>query len=119
MIDYNTEVVTALSTVLPTYYELFTDGSIALPAITYQEYSNYDAAWSPEVNFKGYSTIQFMVKVWANSKADIETYTLKADYKMRELGFHRVSSDEMAVDTQICKLNLYEALFTEEYEQGD
>ena len=116
MIDYNKEVKEALDQVLPAYYELFADGSIQLPAITYQEYSNYDAAWSMETTGIGYSYIQFMVKVWANSKADAETYTLQADLEMRKLGFHRVSGDEMVVDDQICKLNLYEALAKEKYE---
>lgn len=119
MIDYNKEVKEALDKVLPAYYELFADGSIPLPAITYQEYSNYDAAWSMETTGIGYSYIQFMVKVWANSKADAETYALQADLAMRKLGFHRVSGDEMVVDNQICKLNLYEALAKEQYEQGE
>lgn len=117
MIDFNQQVVTALKEVLPTYYELYTDGSISLPAITYQEYSNYDTAWSMETDFVGYSYIQFMVKVWANSKADIETYSLKADLAMRKIGFHRISAEEMSVDDQICKLMLFEALGKEVYEE--
>jgi len=40
MLDLKTEVVTALKTILPTYYEYFCNSDTALPCITYTEYMN-------------------------------------------------------------------------------
>ena len=112
MIDATKEVIDKLEAILPTYYELFADGSTPKPCITVQEYSNNDTDYGETL---GYSAIQYMVKVWADSKADSVTYALLIDPAMRELGFHRVSATELMADHQICKLLLYEALGKEDY----
>jgi len=107
MIDVTKDIITALKTILPTYYEFFADGSTPKPCITVQEYTNDDDAYGETL---GYSVIQYMVKVWADSKNDVQSYGLQIDPAMRQLGFHRVSATELMADHQICKLMLYEAL---------
>ena len=109
MIDATKELITALkaATNVEVYYEFFADGSVPKPCVTVQEYSNDDDIYGETL---GYSTIQYMVKVWGTSKAEIQALGLLIDPAMRELGFHRESATELMVDHEICKLMLYEAL---------
>lgn len=116
MVDATKEIITALKQIAPTYYEFFADGSTEKPCITVQEYSNSDDVYGETL---GYSAIQFMVKVWANSKAEIQSLGLLIDPVMRQLGFHRESATELMADHQICKLLLYEAEGWEEYYEAD
>lgn len=60
MIDYSKEIKTALSTILPTYYELFCDASVEKPCITYLPLDNYDDATG---NTIGYSRLRFTIKL--------------------------------------------------------
>ena len=114
MIDATKEIITALKTAtnVEVYYEFFADGSTQKPCVTVQEYSNNDDVYGETL---GYSTIQYMVKVWGDSKSEIQALGLLIDPAMRELGFHRESATELMVDHQICKLMLYEAEGWEEY----
>ena len=41
MIDYHSTLVTALKTILPTYYELALHSGIKTPCISYMETNNY------------------------------------------------------------------------------
>lgn len=114
MIDYNKELVSALSSVLPTHYELALTSKTSVPCISYQERNNYV---STSGTTKGYSVIVFTVKVWANNIADIQKYSLEVDKALRPLGFKRTSAQELydINSTMIQKILTYEALALEDY----
>lgn len=114
MIDYNKEVVSALETVLPTYYELALTSKAQVPCISYQERNNYVVA---DGNTLGYSNISFTVKVWAHSIAQIQEYVVEVDKAMRAIGFKRTSSNELfdRNSTMIQKILTFEALGLEDY----
>ena len=71
MINYDTQLVAALSTILPTHYELNLHSGLATPCISYQEDDNYDNETGDTL---GYSTIRYLVKVWYNDIATIKRY---------------------------------------------
>lgn len=114
MIDYNKELVSALSSVLPTHYELALTSKTSVPCISYQERNNYVSTFGTT---KGYSIIVFTVKVWANNIADIQKYSLEVDKALRPLGFKRTSAQELydINSTMIQKILTYEALALEDY----
>ena len=114
MIDYNKELVSALSSVLPTHYELALTSKTSVPCISYQERNNYV---STSGTTKGYSVIVFTVKVWANNIADIQKYSLEVDKALRPLGFKRTSAQELydINSTMIQKILTYESLALEDY----
>lgn len=114
MIDYNKELVSALNTILPTYYEMALTSQTKTPCISYQERNNYV---STDGNTRGYSIISFTVKVWANDIATIQRYAQEIDRVLRPIGFKRISSGEL-YDNQsslIQKILTYEALALEVY----
>jgi len=41
MVDFNTQLVSALETVLPTYYEMALTSEAKVPCISYMETNNY------------------------------------------------------------------------------
>lgn len=114
MIDFNKELVSALSAVLPTHYELALTSKNTVPCISYQERNNYV---STSGTTKGYSIISFTVKVWANNMADIQKYSLEVDKALRPIGFKRTSAQELydINSTMIQKIFTYEALALEDY----
>lgn len=114
MIDFNKELVSALETVLPTHYELALTKDTKTPCISYQERNNYDAETGETL---GYSRISYTIKVWANSVADIQKYSLLVDKALRPLGFKRISANELSdpQSTIIQKIFTYEALGFENY----
>jgi hypothetical protein len=114
MIDYNKEIVSALSKILPTHYELALTSKTQTPCYSYQERNNYVATTG---NTRGYSYISFTVKVWANNIADIQKYSLLADKALRTIGFKRTAANELydVNSTMIQKIMTYEALALEEY----
>lgn len=114
MIDYCKELVSALETVLPTYYELALTSKTKTPCISYQERNNYVSTTG---DTRGYSIISFTVKVWANNIADIQKYAIEVDKALRPLGFKRTSSNELydINSTMIQKILTFEALALEEY----
>ena len=113
MIDYNKEVVSALSKVLPTHYELALTSKTNTPCISYQEANNYASDTGDTI---GYSRINFTVKIWANSISVIQGYVVEVDKAMRALGFKRTSTGELFdnASTMIQKIMNYEALALEE-----
>lgn len=114
MIDYNKEIVKALSTVLPTHYEMTLTSKTATPCISYQERNNYVSANGDTL---GYSRISYTVKVWAKDIATIQKYVQEVDDVLRLLGFVRVSTGEL-YDNQssmIQKIMTYEALALEDF----
>ena len=56
MIDLHSEVVNALSTVLPTYYEKTLNSSVKVPCISYMELGNYGSAFG---DTQEYSRLQY------------------------------------------------------------
>ena len=112
MIDYNKEIVSALSKVLPTHYELALTSKTKTPCISYQERNNYQ---SISGNTLGYSIISFTIKVWGTDIKVIEENALKVDTALRPLGFKRISTGELFDNTMIQKIMTYEALALENY----
>ena len=114
MIDYHSELVSALNTVLPTHYELALTKDKPKPCISYQERNNYDTETGDTL---GYSRIIYTVKVWGNSLAVIQEYAQKVDKVLRPIGFKRTSSGELhdPQSTMIQKIMTYEALASENY----
>ena len=116
MVNFHKEVVNALSTVLPTYYEMVLTSGIETPCISYMELNNYVVA---QGEYKGYSRVSYQVKVWADDIAVIQQYASKVDDVMRVLGFKRISSRELYDNnsSMIQKIFTYEALASEIFEE--
>lgn len=120
MIDYDTQLVSALETVLPTHYELALTSQtpngekIKTPCISYQEANNYDDATGDTL---GYSRLSYTVKVWGNYIGDLKEYAKQVDAVLRPLGFKRIASGELhdRNSTMIQKILTYEALASENY----
>lgn len=114
MINYHAELVKALSSVLPTHYEMTLTANTQTPCISYMETNNYVSTNGETL---GYSFITYQVKVWGNKIADLQTYALEVDKVLRPLGFKRTSSNELydRNSTMIQKILTYEAMALEEY----
>ena len=114
MIDYHTELASALNTVLPSYHELALTSKTNTPCISYQERNNADAETGDTL---GYSRISFTVKVWGTTIADLQKYSLEVDKVLRPLGFSRISSGELSDPQSLMKQKIltYEALASEIY----
>lgn len=114
MIDYHKELVQALSSVLPTHYEMTLHSGLATPCISYMELNNYVSA---NGDTTGYSYITYQVKVWANNIATVQQYAKAVDQTLRPIGFKRISSGELYDNnsTMIQKILTYEALAREDY----
>lgn len=114
MINYHAELVKALSSVLPTHYEMTLTSGTQTPCISYMETNNYVSTNGETL---GYSVITYQVKVWGNKIADLQTYALEVDKVLRPLGFKRTSSNELydRNSTMIQKILTYEAMALEEY----
>lgn len=116
MINYHKELVNALKTVLPTYYEMVLHSGIKTPCISYMETNNYSTETGDTL---GYSRVNYQVKVWGNDIAKIQDYVLQIDKVLRPLGFKRISSGELydKNSTMIQKILNYEGLALEHYEE--
>lgn len=114
MIDYHSNLVSALNTVLPTHYEMALTSKTNTPCISYMEINNYVAE---QGNTLGYSYITYQVKVWANDIATIQRYAKEVDAVLRPLGWKRISSGELYDNesTMIQKIMTYECLALEDY----
>ena len=114
MIDYDKELVSALRTVLPTYYELALTSNLPKPCISYQERDNADTITGDTL---GYSRISYTIKVWGNDIKQIKQYIKQIDSVLRPLGFKRISSGELydRQSTLIQKIMTYEARGLEYY----
>lgn len=114
MINYHKELVSALTKVLPTHYEMALTSKTETPCISYMEVNNFTSASGDTL---GYSVISYQVKVWANTIGEIQQYALEVDKALRPLGFKRVSSGELYDNnsTMIQKIMTYEALASETY----
>ena len=114
MIDYNKELVSALSTILPTHHELVLHSGLKTPCISYQELNNYA---TEEGDTLGYSNISFQIKVWGTDIALLMQYAREIDNKVRPLGFIRTSSGELydRASSMIQKILTYEATALETF----
>ncbi len=114
MIDYHSNLVSALNTVLPTHYELALTTNTQTPCISYQERNNYDTTTGETL---GYSKIVYTVKIWADDIAIIQQYVKHVDKVLRPIGFKRTSSNELGdkLSTRIQKILTYEANALENY----
>lgn len=114
MVDYHSNLVSALKTVLPTHYEMTLTSNTQVPCISYMEMNNYVIADSENI---GYSRISYQVKVWATTIAEIQRYSLEVDKALRAIGFMRVSSGELydRNSSMIQKIMTYEAMSLEKY----
>ncbi len=111
MVDYHTELVNTLKTILPTHYELNIKGK-SVPCISYMETNNAVIAQS---NTQGYSDISYTIKVWADDIRTAQAYAQQIDKAMRPLGWFRTSTGELA-DYQtgrVQKIMNYEATASE------
>lgn len=114
MINYHTQLVSALEGILPTHYEMALTSGTATPCISYMEKNNYVSSSGDTL---GYSVLTYQIKVWSNQIADLQKYSLQIDDALRALGFKRVSSGEL-YDNQssmMQKILTYEALALENY----
>lgn len=114
MINYHTDLVSALQKVLPVHYEMALTSKTSTPCISYMELNNYTSASGDTL---GYSRIVYQVKVWANDIGTIQRYALEIDNVLRPLGWLRISSGELYDNqsTMIQKILTYEALASETY----
>jgi len=114
MINYHTELVSALRTILPTHYELKLHSGLPTPCISYMEVDNASRETGDTI---GYSSLQYQIKVWGNKIEDLQTYALRIDNLLRPLGWTRVSCRELYDNesTMIQKVMLYEATALENF----
>jgi hypothetical protein len=114
MIDYSTELRSALNSILPTHYEMALTAKTTTPCISYMETNNYVSASGDTL---GYSKISYQIKVWGNQIADLQRYALEIDKVLRPLGFKRISTRELydPNSTMIQKIMMFEALASENY----
>ncbi len=112
MVDFHTELVSALNNILPTHYEMALTSTTETPCISYMEMNNYVAEYGTDLV---YSRITYQVKIWSNDIAEIQENALKVDKALRALGFKRVASGELydTQSTMIQKILTYEALALE------
>lgn len=110
MIDYHSSLVTTLSLILPTYYEMNISRELCeIPCISYMESNNSDYLTGDTL---GYSNIQYLIKVWGTNIEDLQGYSQSIDSALKEKGFKRVSSVEIydANSSMIQKVLTYEAI---------
>jgi hypothetical protein len=114
MINYHTNLVSALESILPTHYEMVLTSKTITPCLSYLELSNIDTVTGDTL---GYSRIQYQVKVWSNKIKDLQEYALEVDKALRPLGWRRVGSQELydPNSTMMQKVLTYEANASEKY----
>ena len=78
MVDYDKELVSALNTILPTYYELVLTSKCKTPCISYQEQNNYTVTDAVGATL-GYSRITYTVKVWDTDIEALKNYAKQID----------------------------------------
>lgn len=114
MVDFHTDLVNALGTVLPTHYEMALTSGTAVPCISYMETNNYVSNHGSTL---GYSYITYQIKIWANNIELIQKYAKEVDDVLRPLGLKRISTGELydMNSSMIQKIMSYQGLALEEY----
>ena len=108
MINYHSQLVNTLKTILPTYYEMILTSKTKTPCISYLELNN---SANETGDTLGYSSIQYQIKVWGEDIEDLQKYALQIDNKLRPLGWKRIGCRELydKESTMIQKILVYEA----------
>jgi hypothetical protein len=108
------DLVSALSTILPTHYELALTSKTKTPCISYMELNNIETDVGDTL---GYSRITYQIKVWSNRIADLNEYAMQIDKLLKPLGARRISSNELHDNqsTMMQKILTYECLSLENY----
>lgn len=108
MIDFHPQLVEALESVLPTYYEL-TLTPVGTPCISYMEVNNYTTTKGDNIE---YSHVQYQVKVWGIDIAELQKYSQLIDKALRPLGFKRTQTNELydRNSAMIQKILIYDGL---------
>lgn len=114
MIDYHSQLVAALNTILPTHHEMILHSGLSVPCISYLELNNRVDANGDTL---GYSRLSYRVKVWGNDIGVIQQYAQQVDSVLRPLGWKRTNCNELydTQSTMIQKIMDYEALGLEEF----
>lgn len=114
MINYHIELAKALSSVLPTHYEMTLTSQTQTPCISYMEINNYVSTNGETL---GYSIINYQIKVWAKQLEELQEYAQQIDKVLRPLGFERTSSNELYDNNSSMKQKImtYKCLALEEY----
>lgn len=113
MKDINEEVKEVLSTVLPTYYELFLDTSSSTPCISYQLTQNMEES---KGNTLCWERINLRVKLWVSTVQEMVEYSNEIDEAVATLGtFRRTSANELNEGDLICRIMDYSILIPEIY----
>lgn len=115
MINYHSELVSTLESILPTHYELVLHRGLATPCISYMELANVA---NEEGDTLGYSSITYQIKIWGHEIDKLQEYALQIDKALRPLGFKRISCKELydRESTMIQKILSFEAKGLEEFE---
>ena len=116
MINYHSQLVNSLKTILPTYYEMILHKGMKTPCISYLELNN---SANETGDTLGYSSVQYQIKVWGEDIGDLQKYALKIDNKLRPLGWKRIGCRELydKESTMIQKIMTYEAYALEVFEE--
>lgn len=115
MIDYHKELLSILSKILPTYFELNLTHDVSVPCITYLELNDYEEYKGDTL---GYSIIRYQIKVWSTKLSELQSYGQQIDNALRKAGWTRVNALEL-YDTDTAmkqKVFNYQARFREIYE---
>ncbi|MBR5823798.1 MAG: hypothetical protein IKY67_06615 [Paludibacteraceae bacterium] len=114
MINYHIELVKALSSVLPTHYEMALTSQTETPCISYMETNNYVSTNGETL---GYSVINYQVKVWGTKIAELQQYAQDIDNVLRPLGFERTNAVELydPNSAMIQKVMTYKCLALENF----
>ena len=107
MIDYHKRIRNLLSnaTTVPIYYESFSE-KVGVPCVSYLEANNASAAIG---NTLSYSSIDYMIKIWAQNIEEIQTIALSIDAAMLGAGFTRTSSYDTSDEGLLVKILRYQA----------
>lgn len=115
MIDYHSTLVSKLKEIgIPVHYEMVLHSGLSTPCISYMELANI----AEEIgDTKGYSRLQYQIKVWSNEIADLQSYAIKIDDALRPIGWKRIGCNEMYDNnsTMTQKIMTYEAIASEKF----
>lgn len=110
MVDDSQNIVTALSTILTTYYEQIVNDKYTLPCITYMMSNNTSRTNAKSGAQVKYSDVGYDIKLWAKSKSDINTYSSQIETKMNSLGYTLSGCRELLYGSVICLNMVYSGL---------
>lgn len=115
MINYHEKIVSTLSAILPTHYEMVLHQGLKTPCISYMLLDNPTTHQGDTMEF---SRITYQIKVWGNRLSDLQNYSQQIDVAMHGLNFKRIGCKELydKESTMIQKILTYEANAWEKYD---